>query len=414
MNKNILLICLFLLFFYDEALSRTYPVITCPTCKENDYACFELEKKQTYFQINKDCKNYSKEIEELYNRDVKYKNYIEKIKISKDQNYLASISRTNEIKIINLKNKQKYILNAHKEQVTSIDFHPSKNILASSSKDGTIKIWDIEKNKLIKTILKQKFELSDISFNYNGQKLASSSSLEGVIVWNTKNWKKIYEIQSEYVYRRSLIYSKNSDYLYFSSRLPDIITVSNNKKIEGTFKTSVVGTRDEKTENKVIKPKLLQKKSNISNNKNKIEIFSGENHKVIILKHQKIDIQNYKENYFIRDNNVKAIKYSEDNNFIAILYNNNKLEVFSSKNKKLLFIINCDSFIFNNNYIIYVFDNKIIKINIRSDYTSKFINIKINKPSFIEKSTNNKYLFIGDAYGNIFVYDSKTQLTNKL
>ena len=43
-----------------------------------------------------------------------------------------------------LKTPVKYAMTGHKKTVTSLAFHPSYTQLASSSEDGSIKLWDFE------------------------------------------------------------------------------------------------------------------------------------------------------------------------------------------------------------------------------------------------------------------------------
>jgi len=64
-------------------------------------------------------------------------------------------------------------LQGHKASVTSIDFIPDGQILASASEDGIVRLWDLEGN-LIKTITvwDGSCKLLDISFSSDGQILA--------------------------------------------------------------------------------------------------------------------------------------------------------------------------------------------------------------------------------------------------
>ncbi|MBE9124671.1 MULTISPECIES: WD40 repeat domain-containing protein [unclassified Coleofasciculus] len=63
-------------------------------------------------------------------------------------------------------------LTSQTKEVTSIAFHPTTKILASASKDKTIKLWKIEDGKEIKTLKNDEGEISSVAFNPRGNILA--------------------------------------------------------------------------------------------------------------------------------------------------------------------------------------------------------------------------------------------------
>lgn len=46
----------------------------------------------------------------------------------------------------------KHILKGHRSHVTSLSFHPQYTEIASSSDDGTIKMWDFENGEYERTL----------------------------------------------------------------------------------------------------------------------------------------------------------------------------------------------------------------------------------------------------------------------
>lgn len=75
-------------------------------------------------------------------------------RVMKRGNYVVLISRSNTIIFYDLK-QQKEIGSfvGHSELVTDVNIHPSKPLFVSSSDDGTVKLWELNKQQLIVTII---------------------------------------------------------------------------------------------------------------------------------------------------------------------------------------------------------------------------------------------------------------------
>lgn len=67
--------------------------------------------------------------------------------------------------------------------VKSVVFSPLRDILASGSDDNIIRIWDVNKGKIITTLNEHKGEITSVSFSKDGQ-LASGSKDGTVKVWS--------------------------------------------------------------------------------------------------------------------------------------------------------------------------------------------------------------------------------------
>ncbi|EGW29936.1 uncharacterized protein SPAPADRAFT_63558 [Spathaspora passalidarum NRRL Y-27907] len=85
------------------------------------------------------------------------------------------------------------VLSGHTRKVGLVEFHPcAKNILASSSLDYTVKIWNLETGKDVIT-LEHKDLVASFSFNYNGSLLATTSRDKKIRVWDIRSGKIISE-----------------------------------------------------------------------------------------------------------------------------------------------------------------------------------------------------------------------------
>ena len=77
-------------------------------------------------------------------------------------------------------------LEGHRGSVTCTDLHPTYTILASSSDDGTIKIWDVESGTFEKTLKGHSNAVNSVNFSHSGDLLASSSMDMSIKIWDVK------------------------------------------------------------------------------------------------------------------------------------------------------------------------------------------------------------------------------------
>ncbi|WP_250855269.1 WD40 repeat domain-containing protein [Anabaena sp. PCC 7938] len=80
-------------------------------------------------------------------------------------------------------------LTGHNDFVISLVVSADSKTLASSSADGTIKIWDITTGKLIKT-LNHRYQVYGVAWNSDSKTLASISGNE-IIIWNVTTGKPL-------------------------------------------------------------------------------------------------------------------------------------------------------------------------------------------------------------------------------
>lgn len=84
-------------------------------------------------------------------------------------------------------------LSGHTKKVGKILFHPcARNVLASSSLDYTVKLWNVETGKDLIT-LQHKDLVTSFTFNYNGSLLATTSRDKKLRIWDIRSGKIISE-----------------------------------------------------------------------------------------------------------------------------------------------------------------------------------------------------------------------------
>gem|GEM_PF-2300322 len=108
------------------------------------------------------------------------------------------------------------ILRGHNGTVHCVKFSPDGSMVASSSSDRTIKLWNVETGDLIRTLTGHKQYVACISFSPDGQTLASCSSDSTIKFWNVNTGVEIFTIKNDSYKLRSLDYHPDGNILAYN------------------------------------------------------------------------------------------------------------------------------------------------------------------------------------------------------
>lgn len=78
---------------------------------------------------------------------------------------------------------EKFALTGHRSPITRVIFHPTYSIIASSSEDATIKVWDFETGDFERSLKGHTDAVQDIAFDSSGKLLASCSADMTIKLW---------------------------------------------------------------------------------------------------------------------------------------------------------------------------------------------------------------------------------------
>jgi WD40 repeat protein/tRNA A-37 threonylcarbamoyl transferase component Bud32 len=91
----------------------------------------------------------------------------------------------------------RHILTEHQNSVTKVSISADSKLLASSSHDKTVKLWNLTDGKLLRTMTGHKGGVLSVAINPKGKTLVSGSTDNQVKVWDLESGKQLQDLGKE-------------------------------------------------------------------------------------------------------------------------------------------------------------------------------------------------------------------------
>jgi len=162
------------------------------------------------------------ELEENPTRILKgHKNAVSQIVFSPDGKLLASASRDSTIRLWDMTTGEASVLAGHQGVVSRIAFSPDGKWLASSGGDGEIFLWNVAAKKIAKFLARR--SANDLCFSPDGKLLAVLSGSK-ILFWDMTTQKKLERLDDAYKhyilletiqarYGQAIAFSPDGDFL---------------------------------------------------------------------------------------------------------------------------------------------------------------------------------------------------------
>ena len=86
----------------------------------------------------------------------------------------------------------------HTGTVNSIDMNQEMSKIISCSRDGTIKVWDVESGQMLQSINAHPDGVSDVEFNKSGNTIVSCGSDSSINLWDADSYQLIKNIKTNF------------------------------------------------------------------------------------------------------------------------------------------------------------------------------------------------------------------------
>lgn len=93
--------------------------------------------------------------------------------------------------------KKRRTIKGHTSDVYRCCFSPKGEQLASTSQDGSVRLWDVETGKQLKKLFEGSDPTYDVAYSHDGKILAAVGDDGFVRFWNTKTYEMLHELKAD-------------------------------------------------------------------------------------------------------------------------------------------------------------------------------------------------------------------------
>lgn len=142
--------------------------------------------------------------------------FVQCIRFSPTDNILASSSVDGTIKIWDIDGKLLVTCQGHDGEVNGVQFHPIRKVIVSAGADGAVRIWGFDGKEIQSFLNAHEGSINDISINSKGDLLASAGADNTVKLWDFEG-KLLKTFEGHKSFVNSLDFSPNEDKIVSAS-----------------------------------------------------------------------------------------------------------------------------------------------------------------------------------------------------
>lgn len=144
--------------------------------------------------------------------DKKYQ--VSSVNWTSDGKRVATASHDRTIRIWDAETgKELKTLEGHHSAVRSVAFSPDDKRIASASYDGTLRIWDAEEGKTLLTLKWHRHQVTSVAWSHDGKRLASASEDRTVHVWDSISGQELLALRGHSGRVSAVTFSPDDRYL---------------------------------------------------------------------------------------------------------------------------------------------------------------------------------------------------------
>ena len=104
------------------------------------------------------------------------------VSFSPNKKFIAANSKDGTVRLWNLQSEELKTLSSHESRITSVVFSPDGTLIATGSEDGTVRLWNLE-GKELKMFSSHEGRITSVVFSSDGTLIATTSK-DGTILWD--------------------------------------------------------------------------------------------------------------------------------------------------------------------------------------------------------------------------------------